>query len=246
MPSFSPIPSSQGKGTVNNNSAASAISKEYLDAVAVMNEDTINRACYLLLKSYDSEDGSHTDAEAKNVTQSSSKPNTEKPSKINTESTKSVPDQLLEMYYKCQESLTVLRKQQSLPPGINLKGTKQSHHNKMLPPGAPSLNGTKKRTVMTSRHGIHPSHKTSSSAIGLAMAMKRKASLNNLKLGVTVNKATGLSAAAHGKAMLGHRGGRSISPTQSSAQRSGVDDSSSAAPPPAALSFLAKTTKVKQ
>ncbi len=225
---------------MSNNSAASTISKEYLEAVSVMNEDTMNRACHLLLKPYESDD---TNAEASNSTQSPKIKTVDVSSKNNTESTKSVPDQLLEMYYKCQESLTVIRKQQTLPPGINLKGTSQSHYSKMLPPGVPSLNGMKKRTVMTSKHGIHPSHKTSSSAIGLAMAMKRKASLNNLKLGVTVNKATGMSAAVHGKAMLGHRGGLSISPTTQPAIRSSGDDSSSAAPPPAALSFLAKLNR---
>ena len=217
-----------------------------------MNEDTMNRACHLLLKAYDSEDGSAINAEASNSDHPNKKKGKEEAS--NGDSTKSAKDQLLEMYYKCQDSLAVIRKQHSILPSSTATITNNSsnnitnsinkghhHHKMMLPSGVPSLNGMKKRTVMTSKHGIHPSHKISSSAIGLAMAMKRKASFSN-KLG-GASGSTSSSIAAHGKAMLGHRG-RSVSPPQPSSHLRGNEDSgSSAAPPPSALSFLAKLNR---
>jgi hypothetical protein len=253
---FSPVPSSQGKGNTNNSTnVASVISKEYLEAVSVLNEDTMNRACHLLLKAYDSD--ADTNAESSASTNQSKKKGKEPATHGDGENEKPVKDQLLEMYYKCQESLTVIRKQQSLPPvgppGSAIPGsnTKKGTNHKKLLSGVPSLNGMKKRTVMTTKHGIHPSHKTTASAIGLGvgalkqkgmmpMAMKRMASIN--KIGGTVSSANATAkntttAAALGKAMLLSGRGRSTSPPQ------GEDSASSAAPPPSALSFLAKLNR---
>lgn len=279
---FSPVPSSQGKGSTHNHSAihnaAPVLSKDYLEAVSVLNEDTMNRACQLLMKAYDSDNNTDADTESITLTstQTSKKQGTISISNSIIHNEAPVEDQLLEMYYKCQESLTVIRKHKQQPlhpplgsagsssgslPGKGNNATKHKKgknlHHMMLPPGAPSLNGLKKRTVMTSKHGIHPSHKTTSSVIGLGvgalkqkgmMSMKRMSSLNINALNSTntFNKATlnstsiSSTTAAHGKAMLSGRG-RSTSPPQSFSR--GEDSASASAPPPSVLSFLAKLNR---
>jgi hypothetical protein len=214
------------------------------------------------MKAYDSDNaGTNAESSATSSTNQSKKKGKEQATHGDGDSETPVQDQLLEIYYKCQESLTVIRKQQSLPPvgipGIAIPGStikKGTNHKKHLP-GVPSMNGIKKRTVMTTKHGIHPSHKSTASAIGLGvgalkqkgmmpMAMKRMASIN--KLGGTVSSTTATAkatstAAALGKAMLLSGRGRSTSPPQSSLR--GEDAVSSAAPPPSALSFLARLNR---
>jgi hypothetical protein len=239
---LSPVPSSQGKGNANSNSnAASLISKEYLEAVSVLNEDTMNRACHLLMSAYDSDDAN---AESSAPPSGKSKKKAKGAASRDDGSDDNAKEQLLEMYYKCQESLTVIRKQQMLPPALAIagNGNKKTGTNKMLP----------KRTVMTSKHGIHPSHKTTSSAIGLGvgalkqkgmmpMAMKRMASLNKLGGPASMNKLGGAAKTVAGNAANASFSGRgrSISPPQSSLR----GEDSASAPPPSALSFLAKLNR---
>merc|ERR1712071_229926 len=94
---------------------ASLLSKEYLEAVSVLSEDTMNRACHLLMKAYDS-DADIADAESSANTNSKEDRTEKKPKTAigddDDKGTISVEDQLLEMYHNCQEALAVIRKHQ--------------------------------------------------------------------------------------------------------------------------------------
>jgi hypothetical protein len=147
---LSPVP-------VTTNSRVKAfVSKEYMEAVQTLNEETMNHACELLLKGYHPNltttattttagagagaatvttnpgtNGEHDTVAISNDVSSNS-------------SGKSVPEQLLDMYFKAEESLQVLQTQQP-PPSItmmpSLLGGPSSKNPLTMPPGAPSLTG---------------------------------------------------------------------------------------------------------
>ena len=251
--------SSQGKGIGSNgNIIASAVTKEYLEAVSLMNEDTMSRACRLLLMIYNDDEAT----DSANAEPSSSSMPTRTPahpsknrghetpgqSYNNDNDTIDIKDQLLGMYHTCQESLDVIYKQQLLPD-IESATIKASYNKKgmKLPPVAPGLNGIKKRTIMTTKHVIHPSHKVAATAITpgvgglkqkgmMPMSMRRVSSLK-------IVAKTSTSPAAQGKSMsrVGRR--RALSPTQSTLPCHYDSASSSSAPPPNAVSFLAKLNR---
>ncbi|KAG7358343.1 hypothetical protein IV203_014931 [Nitzschia inconspicua] len=270
MAGLSPVPSVSGRGNIamlmkqkqqqqqQQAGTVAALSKEYLQAVQTLNESNMTRACELLLSSVHECDEGTSNGEGDNAETKSD----------DAQQVQSISQQLRDMYFQAEESMQVIRTQQSQTPN--------------LLPGAPSLSGPPGR-ILPRTAGVVSNPLLKNKPTSLAQLAKPVAG-HSLKSGVFPIRRTGKPIHMHHhhhNSSQGHHPhpqqqqqqqhthhkrtlseSKGVAPLASKKQRispalSGATASTTphvessptsagggvAPPPPSALSFLAKLNK---
>lgn len=167
------------------------ISAEYIDAIHLLNESTLNNACEILLDDTNSDD-----------------------------------EKLLELYYKCEDALKVIQKQQPTVPS-----------SPMLPPGAPNLNAP--RTTAPPQRSLPKLNKKT-----LSMAASSKGVIPMRRTALNKPSLSKLPSKPQPKARERERSEGDVPfPENKKARLSPPLPGGATAPPPNALNFLAKLNK---
>lgn len=218
------------------------MSKDYIDAVASLNEECMNQACDLLLLNQHDDD--HNGADKDSCVETN----------MGGGITITAEDQLLELYSKCDEAMKVIRKQQPASGAGAAGGVLASGF-----PGAPSLNGSMPAPRMAprgplpklmnmnklpglvgnSKQGVIPLRRTALNKPGINLHSKHQQQQQQQQhqsrgLGSSLGSDSHPAASASSTERF-HSKKQRLSPTP--------PDSDPTAPPPSALDFLAKLNK---
>jgi hypothetical protein len=121
--------------TSSSNLTSAALSKEYREACGVLNVDTMNHVCRLLLQGYGS-GGVDANSDGDETTGAGSAPNNISTSSSSSKKSDNIEEELLEIYHKCKNAAATIQKHQ---PSVSV-AAKAAAASSLLP-GAPNLRG---------------------------------------------------------------------------------------------------------